>query len=731
MSYPTYEDQVNYQIKIGGKTAEFTIGKFSEQTSAAVLARCGDTIIHVTIALGDKVDWGYFPLHVEYEEKLYASGIIKGSRWVKREGRPTDDAILKARAIDRSIRPLFPKGITNQVQVVTTVFSYDGVNSHDTLALAATGLALSISEIPFNGPLAGLRIGYQKENQEYVINPSEEKQEELDLDLVVSGSDESVVMVEAAADEVDEEIVISAIGQAQTELKKICLEIKKIAAEIGKEKVTLVPSLTEEAKARQEKITQAISDKYEEEIHEAVVTQAHLEELDLDALAEKIADHINETVMTEDEPAVEPKAVKEIIYELMNQEARRMILEDKERPDGRKPDEIRPIWTKIDIFPRTHGSAMFKRGATQAATVTTLGSPSLGQHIEDIEGEEVRHYIHHYNMPPYAAGETGRFGYPKRREIGHGALAEKALLPMIPSQKEFPYTIRVVSEILSSNGSTSQASICGSSMSLMAAGVPIKKPVAGIAMGLMSEQEDLDNYVILSDIQGLEDHVGDMDFKVAGTKDGITAIQMDIKLTGITVDLLRQALTRAKQGRLHILGKMLDTIEEPREELCQFAPKVHQLEIPADRIGEVIGPGGKIIKEIINLTEAEVDIEEDEEREVGIVNIASDDIMAINKAKKMIENILKTVEIDEVYEGTVTRIENYGAFVEFLPGREGLVHISQMAIGYVKDPRSLVKVGDEIKVRIAEIKDDGKIGLSMLSKEEERKMNQRKRSRRK
>lgn len=724
MLKPTYTDQYQHEIKVGDKTIEFTIGKFSEQTAAAVLARCGETVVHVTVALGGKVDWGYFPLNVEYEEKLYSSGMIKGSRWVKREGRPTDDAILKARVIDRTIRPLFPEGITNQVQVVSTVFSYDGENSHDMLSLVATGLALSISKIPFNGPVAGLRVGYKHEDQSYTLNPTESVQEELDLDLIVSGTGNSVVMVEAGANEVDEEVILEAIDKAQKELKKICSQIDKIVAKIGREKVELVTPATQDEISRAEKISRELSDKYNQQIVDAVNKQGRLEDFDLDSLVEEMVDYLNEYIFKEEDSVeVEAKEVKSTVYDLMKQEARRMILEDEVRPDGRKPEEIRPIWTEVDLLPQTHGSAMFKRGATQAMTVTTLGSPSLGQTIEDIHGEEVRHYLHHYNMPPYASGEAGRFGYPKRREVGHGALAERALLPMIPSQEDFPYTIRVVSEIMSSNGSTSQASICGSTMSLMAAGVPIKSPVAGIAMGLMSN-EDMSKYVVLSDIQGLEDHVGDMDFKVAGTKKGITAIQMDIKLTGLTIDILREALEHAHKGRLHIMGEMLKTISEPRGQLSALAPKIDQVTIPVDRIGEVIGPGGKIIKEIIAQSGAEVDIDEDEERNVGVANIASSDQEAIDKARKMIENILKTVEVDEEFTGEVTRIENYGAFVEYLPGREGLVHISQMASGFVKDPNSIVSLGDKVDVRISEIKDDGKIGLSMLSKEEAEKLKQ-------
>jgi polyribonucleotide nucleotidyltransferase len=730
MSYPNFEDTYTKKIKIGDKVVEFTVGKFSEQTSAAVLAKCGETVVHTTVVLGNKVDWGYFPLHVEYEEKLYAGGIIKGSRWVKREGHPTEEAVLKARVIDRSIRPLFPEGIKNQVQVVSTIFSYDGENSDDVLSLLSAGLALTISDIPFDGPVAGLRVGYTQEDNGYVFNPLESEREDLDLDLVVSGTGNSIVMVEAGANEVDEEVVIEGMMKAQEEFKHICAEFEEIRNEIGKEKVELVEQPTAEEQERKQALTKAIEKKFAKEIHDMVVKQAKLEETGLEDNLEKMAEYLNDKLVTDEEAEeVTTNEIKGIVYELIKYEGRRMILEDGERPDGRKPEEIRPIWCEVDVFPRTHGSAMFKRGATQAVTITTLGSPSLGQHVEDMEGETVHRYIHHYNMPPYAAGEAGRFGYPKRREIGHGHLAQKALEPMIPSQEDFPYTIRVVSEILSSNGSTSQASICGSTMSLMAAGVPIKKPVAGIAMGLMST-EDMSHYVVLSDIQGLEDHTGDMDFKVAGTEDGITAIQMDIKLTGITVDILRQALAQAKKGRLHIMQKMLKAISEPRKQLSEFAPKVDQLSIPADRIGEVIGPGGKIIKEIISLTGADVDIEEDEENEVGVVNIASDNQEEIDKARKMIENILKTVELDEEYEGTVTRIENYGAFVEFLPGREGLVHISNMAAGYVKNPRGLVKVGDEVKVRVAEIKEDGKIGLSMLSKEEEERVKKERQSKR-
>jgi polyribonucleotide nucleotidyltransferase len=732
MSYPTYENPYTRKIKVGDKVVELEIGKFSEQVGAAVLAKCGDTEVHLTVGLGDKVDWGYFPLHVEYIEKLYAGGIIKGSRWVKREGRPSDDAVLKARNIDRTIRPLFQEGIKNQVQVVATVFSHDQENQDDMLALLATGVALEISPIPFNGPVAGIRVGYNKEADQYVINPTNEEMEELDLDLIVSGSGDSIAMVEAGANEVDEEVILKGLDKAQTAFADICQEIEEIKADIGKDKVELVPEPSAKEKELKQTITDEIEKKYEQQLKELIKKQANLETErgELDELVENISTYLNDEVLGDDEETeVESGQVKEIVEKLMKQEARRMILEDKVRPDGRKPDEIRPIWTEVDVFPRTHGSAMFKRGATQAVTITTLASPAKGLHIEDMEGEEVRHYMHHYNMPPYAWGGTGRFGYPKRREVGHGRLAERALKPMVPDQETFPYTIRVVSEIMSSNGSTSQASICGSTMSLMAAGVPIKKPVAGIAMGMISD--GLDNYQVLYDIQGLEDHSGDMDFKVAGTKEGITAIQMDIKLPGITIDILREALKKAKEGRLHILDKMLECISGPREQISELAPKIEQVEIPADKIGAVIGPGGKVIKGIMEETGVEIDVEEDEEEELGLVNISSEDQDAIDQAREMVEGLVKEVKIGDEYEGVVVRIEDYGAFVNILPAKDGLVHVSNMADKFVKDPHNIVSMGDTVPVRVVEIKDDGKIGLSMLSQEEEKKQAQRKKNNRK
>ncbi|MBP9820497.1 polyribonucleotide nucleotidyltransferase [Candidatus Woesebacteria bacterium] len=709
MGYPVYPNTFSKDISVGDKTITVSVGKFSEQAAAAVLMQCGETVVFTTVALGRKVDLGYFPLGVEFVEKLYASGIIKGSRWVKRDGRPNDDVVLKARVVDRTLRPLFPEGITNEVQIINTVFSYDGQNDPDMLGLLGSSIGVSISEIPFEGPVAGLRVGYNKETEQFMFNPTNEELTKSDLDLIVSGTADSIVMVEAGANEITEAVMIDAMIKAQEILGKVCDSITAIQKEIGKPKVDLV-TVNTEAETAAAKLQAWVLKGYLKEIQEIVNKEGRLQPSNkAEVIATIVADYNKGKA---EEEMITEKAVSGAMYALTTAEARRMIIEDGERPDGRKTDEIRPIWTEVDVFPRTHGSAMFKRGATQAVTITTLGSPSLSQLVEGIDGEETRRYIHHYNMPPYASGEAGRFGYPKRREIGHGALAERALLPMIPSQKDFPYTILVVSEIVSSNGSTSQASICGSTMSLMAAGVPIKRPVAGIAMGLMS---DGTKYKVLSDIQGLEDHVGDMDFKVAGTTEGITAIQMDIKLTGLNRQILEEALEQAKVGRLHILGKMLEAIAEPRKQLSAYAPKIQQLEIPGDRIGEMIGPGGKMIKSIIEATGAQIDVDEDEERGVGLVNVSSPDQAKIDKAVSIISNMMRTISVGEEFDGTVTRVEGYGAFVEYLPGREGLVHVSRMSGEYVADANEVAKFGDTVHVWIAEVKDDGKIGLSMVN----------------
>lgn len=719
MSYPTYLKPYATEIKVGDKVIKIEIGKFSEQVSAAVLATCGETVVHTTVALGRKVDLGYFPLSVEFAEKLFASGIIKGSQWVKRDGRPTDDAILKARVIDRTMRPMFPEGITNEVQIINTVLSFDGDNDPDMVGLVASGVALAVSEIPFDGPVAGVRVGYSKADSKYLINPTLEETKAGDLDLIVSGTAESIVMVEAGANEIDEPTMLGAFEAAQAAIKSICKDIAKIAKEAGKDKVDLVGEKTIEVgdKLSSEDLKKMITKNFAKQIREIVEKEGRLEEVETEDMTLKMLEHFNVGKSEDAADLVTAEDIKNVLYDLTAAEARRMILEEGVRPDGRKTTEVRPIWCEVDLLPRTHGSAMFKRGATQAVTITTLGSPSLGQSIESLEGTNVKHYMHHYNMPPYASGEAGRFGAPKRREIGHGALAERALLPMIPSQEVFPYAIHVVTEIMSSNGSTSMASVCGSTMSLMTAGVPLKAPVAGIAMGLITDGKG--KFAVLSDIQGVEDHIGDMDFKVAGTDDGITALQMDIKIKGIPFEVLKQALAQAKEGRTHIKGKMMETINEPRTTISQYAPKIKQVTIPQDRIGELIGPGGKNIKAIIEQFGAEIEVDEDEEQQVGIVNISSPDQEKIDAAANHITNMMRTVEIGDEFDGPVVRIEPYGVFVNILPGKDGLVHVSAMSTEYLDDPSSVVQMGEVVHVRVSGIQDDGKIKLSMLTAEQD------------
>jgi polyribonucleotide nucleotidyltransferase len=684
-------------LVVGDQEIILETGRFAQQASAAVTARVGDTVVLATVVMGRANEaLGYFPLSVDYQEKLYAGGKIKGSRWVKRDGRPSDDAILKARLIDRTIRPLFPKGLINEIQVIVTVLSADKVNDADMPAMLAVSAALSMSKIPWEGPIAALRVGLNRETQEFMLNPTFEARENSDLELVVSGTKDAVVMLEAGANEVSEEKMLEAFKLAADTITTLTDGITKFAIQNQVEKVVVSPKEIEAS------VISLVQKEIGDQIPSMVEHMAKLEPVGKDdvvkALLEKHED-------------LNPKDVSQVIDDLIKKEARRLTLEKGIRPDGRKPDEIRALSSEVGLLPRTHGSAMFLRGQTQALTITTLGSPSLNQLIENMEGEEEKRYIHHYMMPPYTVGETGRVGWPSRREVGHGALAERAIEPMIPSEADFPYTILVVTEIMSSNGSTSMASVCGSTLSLMDAGVPLKKPVAGIAMGLL---KDGDKHVVLSDIQGMEDHTGDMDFKVAGTKDGITAMQMDIKIKGIPHDILTKALEQAKVGRLHILEHMLTTLSTPRPQLSPFAPKIVTITIPAERIGEIIGPGGKIIRNIIETSGAEVDIEED-----GRVFLSAIDEAAIAKARDMIEGILKVIEPGEEYDGVVTRIENFGAFVEIAPGKSGLVHVSRLSPDYVKDAHDIVSLDQTVHVRVTEIDNMGRINLTMLSEADE------------
>lgn len=678
-------------IELGGRTLSLEVGRVAGQADAAVLARYGETVVLATVVSSKpRADLDYFPLSVEYVERLYAGGRIKGSRFVKREGRPSDEAILYGRVVDRSIRPLFPKGYFNEVQVILTVLSVDLENNPEVLAVTAASAALAISSVPWEGPIAAVKVGYT--DGTYVVNPVNGDLASSDLDLTVTATEKTCLMLEAQAKQASEETILGAIAFGQEEAKKIIELVSDLAKEVGKTKQKFEEKrVKSELKNTVLKLVGSDLDRLVEQLSSKEMASSELDEIKV-AIAEKLTSE-------------EKEQLNFVFEEVFRDEIRKNILAGK-RPDGRKIDEIRPIDAEVGVLPRTHGSAIFTRGQTQVLTVTTLGSPAMEQLIEGPEGEETKRFIHHYSMPPYSTGETGRVGTPSRREIGHGALAEKALMPVVPSEDSFPYTIRLVSEVMSSNGSTSMASTCGSTLSLMDAGVPIAAPVAGLALGLVQEGEKAS---VLSDIVGLEDHYGDMDFKVAGTKTGITAIQLDVKNKGLSPDLLKEVLARAKEGREFILGKMLAVLGESREGISQYAPKVTIIHVPADKIGEVIGPGGRMIRKIIEETKANVDIEDD-----GTVNITGPDQESVAKAVTTIENLTKEVKPGEIYEGEVKRIQPFGAFVEILPGKEGLVHVSQMAEGYVSNPSEVVSLGQKVQVRVTEIDEQHRINLSMI-----------------
>jgi len=698
-------------LEIGGKTLTLEIGELALQATSSVLARLGDTMVLVTVVEGkERTDIDYFPLTVEYVERLYAGGRIKGSRWVKREGRPSDDAILTARLIDRSIRPLFPKDYKKEVQIMVTVLSVDGENSPDVLSIVATSAALAISRIPWKGPVGAVRIGYVKDpssrsagsGQEFLINHGAQESELSDLDLVVTQLKDKTLMIEAGALQVSEEIVLEAIKRAQIENNKIIDFIEDFAKKTGAKKGTVSKD------SQFEEFLMRLDKSYKDDIVALVKNRVNKESSgDSSDLIDKI---VEQEKISDQEFSIDKKVIAKAVEYILFKSIRETTLKKGIRPDGRRIDEIRPISGQVSVLPRTHGSAIFQRGDTQALTVVTLGSPRLEQLIESAEGEESKRYIHHYSMPPYSLGETGRIGVPSRREIGHGALAERALWAVIPKQEKFPYTIRVVSEILSSNGSTSMASTCGSTLALMDAGVPILKPVAGIAMGMVS---DSDKYVILTDILGLEDFSGDMDFKVAGTDMGITAIQLDVKILGLTLAQIKEVFEKAKEARLFILKRMQGVLTESRKDVSEYAPKIEQIQIPVDRIGEVIGPGGRVIKNIISQTGATVDVEDD-----GLVTISGTSAESVAKALEWVKSITREIAVGESFEGEVKRILPFGAFVEFLPGKEGMVHVSQMSTGFVKNPSDVVTIGQKINVRVIEVDEQGRINLSMLSEEE-------------
>lgn len=681
-----------FKMDFAGRELSVEIGKIAELASGSAILQYGETMVMVNTSKSaqprDGID--FFPLSVDYEEKLYSVGKIPGG-FLKREGKPSEKAILTSRLIDRPIRPLFPKGFRNDVQVVATVLSVDQDCTPDIVAMIGSSIALSISDIPFNGPTGSVSVGLV--DGAFVINPTAEQREKSSLHLVVSGTKDAIMMVEAGAEEIPDELMLEAILFAHEEIKKVVEFIETIVAEVGKEKieVTLFEINADVEKAVREFAT--------DKMKEAVKTVEKLERMEkMDAVKEATFENFEDIVEEFGQD------IEETLHAIIKEQVRKLIVHENVRPDNRKPDEIRPIWCDNGFIPRAHGSGLFTRGQTQVMSIATLGALGDVQILDGLDEEESKRYMHHYNFPAYSVGEARPSRGPGRREIGHGALAERALLPVIPSKEDFPYAIRVVSEVLSSNGSTSQGSVCGSTLSLLDAGVPLKDMVAGIAMGLIKHD---DKVAVLSDIQGMEDHLGDMDFKVAGTEHGITAIQMDIKIAGIDEDVLRTALKQAKVGRIHILNEMRKTIAAPKPELSKYAPKIVTMNINPDKIRDVIGPGGKIITKIIDETGVKIDIEQ-----TGEVFISGIDAEMIAKAQELINNIVAEAEVGETYTGKVTRIMNFGAFVEVLPGKEGLLHISHIAHERVNKVEDVLNIGDEVTVKVTEIDEKGRVNLS-------------------
>lgn len=682
------------EMELAGRKFTIETGRLAKQANGAVMVRYGETAVLCTVtASREPKDLDFFPLTVNYEERLYAVGKIPGG-FIKREGRPSEKAILASRLTDRPIRPLFPDGFRNDVQIVNLVMSVDQDCSPEIAAMIGTSAALSISDVPFNGPVAGVIVG--RIDGQFLINPTVEQKEKSDIFLVVAGTKDAIMMVEAEADEVPEEIMLEAIMFGHEEIKKIVAVQEKFVEQVGKPKMEVVLHKVDDTV--NEQVRAFAMDKLKEAVS---IPEKHARQDAIDAINAEAIEHFTEVYA--DTPEL-MNDVNEVLHNIVKEEVRRLITHDKIRPDGRALDEIRPIECDISLLPRTHGSGLFTRGQTQALSICTLGALGDVQILDGISLEEEKRFMHHYNFPPFSVGEARPLRPPGRREVGHGALGERALEKVIPSESEFPYTIRLVSEVLESNGSTSQASICASTLAMMDAGVPIKAPVAGIAMGLI---KDGDQVSILTDIQGMEDHLGDMDFKVAGTENGVTAIQMDIKIDGIDRAILSEALSQAREGRKFILGKMNEVIQESRTELSPYAPKIVTMQINPDKIRDVIGAGGKIINKIIDETGVKIDIEQD-----GRVFISSTDSAMNAKAKQIIESLTKEVVVGEVYLGTVRRIEKFGAFVEILPGKDGLVHISQLSNERVAKVEDVVKIGDSITVKVTEIDGQGRINLS-------------------
>lgn len=673
-------------IELDGKKIILETGLFAPQAAGAVTARCGDTLVLATVVGGGEVaGLDYFPLQVEYRDKHYAGGIISSSRFVKRETRPSDNETLTARLIDRSIRPLFPEEYKEEVQVIVNPLAIDGIHEPEILGAIATSAAIAISNIPWNGPLGAVRLGTD-ESGKFLVNPTNEEIKASKLDLLVSGTADSIAMVEAGAQEATEETVLKALKESQPHLDTIVTAINELVTKVSPTKTKVVAKEKDEAKV-------ALVTKEIPSMEDLVKGLAN-KTISFGATVKAIADKHED---------LDGKEVSAIIDSLTKAFIREQTLGKNIRPDGRSPEDIREIGSQVGLIPMVHGSGFFQRGLTHVLSVVTLAGPDKEQLIDGMKGEQTQRYIHHYNMPGYAVGEPRRMGFTNRREVGHGALASKALEPVLPSHDEFPYTIRVVSEVMSGNGSTSQASVCGSTLSLMDAGVPIKSPVAGIAMGLITDGK---KYITLSDISGLEDHTGDMDFKVAGTKDGITAIQMDVKVPGVSADVLGEALEQAKKARLHILEQMLKAIDKPRAKISPNAPHIETVTIDPEKIGEIIGPGGKIIRQMQKDFEVDISVED-----TGVVSITGKDADKTEEAKQCIQNLTAEAEVGKIYNGTVTRVESYGAFVEVIPGKQGLIHVSKLSSEYVDNASDVVKVGDRMEVKVYEIDDQGRINL--------------------
>lgn len=684
--------EYSQSLELGGKTLTLSVGRLAQQATVSVYAQWGETTLLAVLTVGkDKSELDYFPLQVEYVEKLYAGGIIKGSRWVKREGRPTDDAVLKGRLIDRSVRPLFPKSYRKEVQIVINLLSIDGVTQPDMLAAIAVSAAIHFSPVPWKGPTSTTTVGYV--DNMLIAHPTSEQMDKSTLELVATSVGDKVNMIETRADILSEEVIEDAIKMAKVENQKVLAFINEM-----REKVGMTKEATPE-EAFDKGLLDMLQTEFATTLADLIKSKASHENQnpeEMKAIIKKVVEAHPETY--------EEKTIGQAIDYLVKKLIREQMLTTRQRLDGRALDEVRKISSEVGLVPRIHGSGLFQRGDTQVLSITTLAAPSLMQHLEGPEGPETKRYIHHYNFPPYSVGEVGRVGFTNRREIGHGALAEKAIVPVLPSEAEFPYTIRVVSEVLGSNGSTSMGSTCGSSLSLMDAGVPIKSAVAGIAMGILTNSDD--DYMLLTDIMGIEDFSGEMDFKVAGTAEGITAIQLDVKNMGLTEKMIHETFIAAKAARLHILEVMAKAIPQPRQGVSLHAPKIVVVPVPEEKIGEIIGPGGKTIRSLIAQFGVEIDVQDD-----GKVIVSSIDKQKVDDCARHIANMTREILPGEKFVGTVSRVENYGAFVEIMPGKNGLIHVSRLANGFIRDAGDVVKVGDQFEVEVFEIDEMGRINL--------------------